>query len=507
MQSRKNSRICEEYVGEKNYGIHWFRRDLRVAGNPALQENWKKHQGRVVGFFCFDPVFLSRKDFSANRFQFFLNTLENLSFELKERGSDLLVLDEGPQKAFDRLFETLKEKKAILPSTVSFNRDYEPFAVDRDKKMAEYLSKQGLEIISERDHLLIEPSELLRERKPYQVFTPFRKKWMDLLSDPLIQRRVHIQKKGLDYLDLLEKGKAKPLFSLTWDGVTGNNKLFVDKLKKYQEENQKKVTISIPLAGSLPAYEKVKEFKKRVQDYGTNRDIPSVSGTSGLSIYLKNGSFTVAQITASLGLEAFGKKEGELGSSKYLSELIWREFYYHIIAAHPRVEHESFNPKYKNIKWQNRQSWFQAWKEGKTGFPIVDAGMRQLNQTGWMHNRVRMVVASFLTKDLLIDWRWGENYFMEKLLDGDLAPNNGGWQWAASTGCDPQPYFRIFNPWLQSAKFDPEGVYIKKYIPELRKVPAKLLHQPPENSLPGYFSPIIEHSIQKEEALKLYKGE
>ena len=211
---------------------------------------------------------------------------------------------------------------------------------------------------------------------------------------------------------------------------------------------------------------------------------------------------TTGQILTYLKLEPYTKKT--TGRDVYFSELIWREFYYHVLYRHPRVESESFNLKYKELTWENNKDYFQAWKNGKTGFPIVDAGMRELKETGWMHNRVRMIVASFLTKDLLVDWRWGENYFMETLLDGDLAPNNGGWQWAASTGCDPQPYFRIFNPWSQSKKFDPDGIYIKKHIPELKDVPSRNLHEP-GIKVANYPQPIVEHKVQRELALAMYK--
>lgn len=187
----------------------------------------------------------------------------------------------------------------------------------------------------------------------------------------------------------------------------------------------------------------------------------------------------------------------------FFSELIWREFYYHILYYRPDVEFQSFLSKYRNLDWENNEKYFEAWKEGRTGFPIVDGGMRQLNRTGWMHNRMRMIVASFLTKDLLIDWRWGK-YFMENLLDGDMAANNGGWQWAASTGCDPQPYFRVFNPWLQSQRFDPKGFYIKNHVEELKKADPKDIHKPVKHI--GYPKPIVDHKVQREKVLSLYKS-
>jgi deoxyribodipyrimidine photo-lyase len=231
--------------------------------------------------------------------------------------------------------------------------------------------------------------------------------------------------------------------------------------------------------------------------YDEARDIPGIPGTSQMSIFLKNGSITVAQIIAAC----------KLTDGKYLNELIWREFYYHILAHRPDVETSAFHEKYNKLQWQNKESYFNAWQEGKTGYPIVDAGMRQLQETGWMHNRVRMIVASFLTKDLLIDYRWGENHFMKLLLDGDLAPNNGGWQWAASTGCDPQPYFRIFNPVLQSQRYDPDGDYIRRYVPELKDFDSKEIHEPWNSSKKStYPKRIVIHAEQKEKALQLFKS-
>lgn len=490
---------CEELLVMASYGIHWFRRDLRVAGNRALQWNWKQNQGRVVGVFCFDKKFLSRDDFSVNRFQFFINTLKELKEELESLGSDLLFLDIGPQDAFPELLKKLKTK----PDLVTWNRDYEPFALKRDKDIAKLFQSESIETKDFRDHLLIEPLEL--EKSPaegYQVYSPFARKWLEIFKEEKIQKRIAAEKTALDYLEKREKNSRSPIFSLSWESLIFENP-YKNNLEKYSDENNKSVTVEIPKAGSLRAYEKLKGFAEKVDSYGDNRDIPSLAGTSQFSLFLKNGSLTISQIISFLNLEAYKKKQS--GKDKFFSELIWREFYYHILYRHPRVESEAFLEKYKDINWENNKKWFEAWKEGQTGFPIVDAGMRQLKQTGWMHNRLRMIVASFLTKDLLIDWKWGEAHFMHLLLDGDLALNNGGWQWAASTGCDPQPYFRIFNPWLQSKKFDPNGEYIKKYVPELKDLEAKQLHEPID--IKGYPKPIVDHSEQRDKALKLYKIE
>jgi deoxyribodipyrimidine photo-lyase len=492
-----------------SWGLHWFRRDLRVAGNPALRNNFKKHQGRVLGIFCFDPIFLSRSDFSHNRFAFFLRTLEELKKELIDLGGDLLVLEGEPEKAFSLFLKKLSDENISLPTTISFNRDYEPFARERDKKLSSiFQDKFQLEVSSARDHLLFEPGEVLKDPKKrdsfYSVYTPFAKKWVESFHSPVGIERIKEQIEGLNYLKKRLKGeKLEKMFHLTWKDLFKNKKLFEDKLQEFKDKNSPHVTVPIPEAGSLAAFKSLVEFEKKLSGYLDKRDFPAISGTSRLSLFYKNGSLTGAQTIAFLKLtmDSFAEKNGE---NQFFKELIWREFYYHILWFRPDAELQSFLPVFRHLKWENDEKKFEAWKKGETGFPIVDAGMRELNQTGWMHNRVRMIVASFLTKDLLIDWRWGEKYFMEKLLDGDLAPNNGGWQWAASTGCDPQPYFRIFNPVLQSEKFDPEGDYIKKYIPELRHLSSKDIHAP-IHPIQNYPKPIVNHSHQRDKALLLYK--
>jgi deoxyribodipyrimidine photo-lyase len=307
------------------------------------------------------------------------------------------------------------------------------------------------------------------------------------------------------YFDQLRKDSLEKTFHLTWaKWLNDKNFPFQDQLEKFIEANDKHVKIPIPAAGFAAGYTQLKDFAKRIDNYKEGRDIPSVDGTSRISMFLKNGSLTPSIVMSTLKLEG-EDSSGASSRSQYLKEIVWREFYYSILFHRPDVEQGSFLPQYADLGWHDDKKLFARWKEGTTGFPIVDAGMRELNQTGWMHNRVRMIVASFLTKDLLINWQWGELYFMEKLLDGDLACNNGGWQWAASTGCDPQPYFRIFNPWLQSKKFDPDGEYIRTYIPELKNIPAKALHNPDADRGSKYPAPIIRHDEQRDLALDLYK--
>ncbi len=470
----------------KTLAIHWFRRDLRIADNPALHAQILKHQGRVLGIFCFDSKFLTRDDFSHHRFAFFLKTLASLQKDMRAAGGDLLVLDQLPIDAFSEVLKNIRPTFKV--QTFSWNRDYEPYARERDQKIKAFLSKD-FDIITERDHLIIEPYEVTKSESPseknyYQVYSPFAKKWYGVLHAKDISADFKIQK-----------------FKIRWSDVL--KKPFKDELENFNEQNSKYVTIEIPAAGTDEAFGALKEFSSKISDYSEARNFPDQNATSHFSIYFKNGSLTTSQVVSFLKLQKL-KYDSESGANRFLKEIAWREFYYSILYHVPRVEHEAFLEKYNNIKWQNNKTLFKAWCEGQTGYPIIDAGMRQLNSTGWMHNRVRMIVASFLTKDLLIDWRWGENYFMKMLLDGDLAPNNGGWQWAASTGCDPQPYFRIFNPLLQSQKFDPKGDYIRKYIPELRHLNAKDIHAPA--GVDGYPRPIVVHAEQKAKALALYRA-
>lgn len=481
------------------YGVHWFRRDLRITGNTALQRNLELSNGKVLGLFFFDKKFLSRSDISWDRFQFFLETLKDLKKNLISSGSDLLVMDTGPEVSLHILFSKMKDHSLVLPRHVSWSRDYEPFARERDAKVEKLLLGFGVSHFSERDHLVIEPHELLKDNgTPYSVYTPFKNKWLGLLQTPSIKKRIEDQLKNLKARDAEKKFQK-----ISWKSLFDEKIEFQDQLETYLHENKKKVSVPIPDAGFEIALSKLKNFSGKTSSYPNDRDIPSIDGTSQMSFFLKNGSMTTSQIIAAMGL---AQSILPAGRKKYLEELIWREFYYHILFHFPHVEGKAFKSNYDRIHWQNNDSLFEKWKAGETGYPIVDAGMRQLSKTGWMHNRVRMIVASFLVKDLLIDWRWGEKYFMQKLLDGDLAPNNGGWQWCASTGCDAQPYFRIFNPQSQSEKFDPEGVYIKTWVSELRHLSGKEIHSPPTERIRGkYPTPIVNHSAQRLKALDLYK--
>ncbi len=462
------------------YALHWFRRDLRVSDNPALHWSAKEHGGRVLGVYCVDPKERARSDFSPDRFAFLCKTLAALRDELRDAGGDLLVLDEGPEAAFPRLLAALDAR----PATVSFSRDYEPAERARDATMHDlFADGLGLGVHTERGNLLVEPDEL---RKPsagrddatfYQVYTPFARRWFEL-------RARHPR-----------GAKTPPRFTLTWAALFRGRAPVPDHLTRLTKERGR-ARVPLPDAGSVAARERLRAFAARLDAYKERRDLPAENGTSRLSVYLKNGSLSPAQASATLGLGEVAFAEAS-GRSTFLRELAWREFYCHVLWHRPDVETRAFLPRARDLPWENRQDWFDAWKAGRTGFPIVDAGMRQLAQTGWMHNRVRMIVASFLTKDLLIDWRWGERHFMERLLDGELASNNGGWQWAASTGCDPQPYFRVFNPVLQGRRFDPDGAYVRAFVPERRGDGPKDLHEPRDA--------LVDHAVQKEKALALFR--
>lgn len=479
------------------WGIHWFRRDLRLEGNPGLQENSRQTHGRTLGLFCFDSKFLSRNDFSHNRFAFFLKTLEKLKEDFRKHHGDLLVIDCAPQDAFLKIIQFCQEKKLSLPALVTWNRDYEPFARKRDEKIESVLHDSGISTQSFRDHLIFEPNEILKGNEEdgfYQIYSPFGRKWFEKLATDEGKKRIQNQKQ-----------KVSCHLNFSWK--KWHNRLpFDDALDEFIKKNDPHVTVPIPKAGFSEALSTLRRFHPALNHYKTNRDFPGQHGTSGLSVYLKNGSITTAQVITELDLDHLSWTSSH-ESAQFLKELVWREFYYHILFHRPDVEDGCFLKKYEHLSWENNRSLFHLWCKGMTGFPIVDAGMRQLLTTGWMHNRIRMVVASFLTKDLLIDWRWGARHFMKHLLDGDLAANSGGWQWAASTGCDPQPYFRIFNPWTQGKKFDPEGNYIRKYIPELKNAPTKALHDPAtDRSTFGYPDPIVDHGRQREKALKAFQS-
>ena len=423
---------------DKDTTLFWFRRDLRVSDNAGLYRALKSNNN-VLPIFIFDTIILDELEDKADaRVEFILESLRIVKQSLEEAGSSLLILHGDPIKIFSK----------GNPKAVYTNNDYEPYARKRDEEVAKLLEKKGASFHSYKDHVIFEKGEVTKDNgEPYTVYTPFSKKWKATLN-AFYQKSYPTEK----YFSNLYQ--TKPLAFPSLDDIG-----FEPAKIEFPERNVK---------GAI------------VKDYDKTRDIPGIVGTTRLGVHLRFGTVSIRKL-----VQVAAKK-----NQTWLNELIWREFYQMILWHFPNVD-KAFKPQYDRIKWRNNEKDFRAWCEGKTGYPIVDAGMRELNTTGFMHNRVRMITASFLTKHLLIDWRWGEAYFAKKLLDFDLAANNGSWQWAAGSGCDAAPYFRVFNPELQTQKFDPSHNYIRKWVPEFET--------------PAYPKPIVDHKFARERVLKVYK--
>jgi len=422
--------------------IFWFRRDLRLRDNTALLHALKSGK-EVLPIFIFDPNILNDlKNKKDRRVDFIHQSLQGLHNELQKIGSSLLVLHDTVENAFKKISEAQKI------SAVYCNHDYEPYAILRDAAIANYFSKQQIDFHTFKDQVIFEKNEIVKsDGKPYTIFTPYSKIWKSTFTEQHSATR-HSEKEMAHFI------KTKP-----FDFPSLHNLGF--------EKSDLQFT--------LPVFD-----ISVISNYHNTRNTPSVRGTSQLSTHLRFGSISVRQAV----------KIAIQHNEQWLNELIWREFFMMILFHFPKVVAQSFKEKYDKIQWRNNEREFQLWCKGETGYPIVDAGMRELNATGLMHNRVRMIVASFLTKHLLIDWRWGEAYFAEKLLDYELSSNNGNWQWAAGCGCDSAPYFRIFNPEEQSKKFDKEHIYIKSWIKEKKD---------------DYPQPVVEHKFARERVLRVFK--
>ena len=438
----------------------WMRRDLRLTDHTALWEACKNSE-QVIIVFVFDSNILSQlKDVDDRRVSFIYDALKFIQLHLEQLKSQLVVLHGDPKNEIPAVAQRLGVEAVFA------NEDYEFYAKTRDQLVSKALKQKGVEFYKFKDQVVFAGSDILKaDGKPYQVFTPYKKAWLKKFKTQLVVERKPNLKKLISRTSLQAEGSLPQLEEIG-----------------FQHSN-----IKIP-TGENAAKKFLAQFRKKIDDYAKDRDFPERDGTSRISVHLRFGTLS---IRAALRL-CLGQKKSQ-GARIWLSELIWREFYFMILDQFPYVEKQAFKKQYDKIKWPGKPNHFKAWCEGRTGFPIVDAGMRQLNATGFMHNRLRMITASFLVKDLLIDWRKGEAYFARKLLDFDLAANNGGWQWCASTGCDAQPYFRIFNPCTQMKKFDPEGIFLKKWVPEYFV----------KNS--NYPKPIVDHYEQRKKAIRLYR--
>lgn len=417
-----------------------MRRDLRLHNNHGLYKALKE-QKNVQALFIFDKHILDKLgDKLDKRLIFIHQNLCLINEELKKSGSSLMTWYGNPEDFFSD----------VDVKSVYTNRDYEPYARERDQKINAILESKGIEFNSFKDHVIFEKDEVLKvDAKPYTVYTPYSKKWRERFENEGIEN--YPSEDLLDNLRKSDSGRVIPLDAMGFK------------------------------AASVKFPEKAIDWKL-IKVYENKRNFPAIRGTSRLSVHLRFGTVCIRDLVE-IGVNT---------SQSWLNELIWRDFYQMILWHFPEVVDRSFKPAYDKIEWRNNESEFEAWCRGETGYPIVDAGMRELNSTGFMHNRVRMITASFLTKHLLIDWRWGEAYFAKKLLDYELASNNGGWQWAAGSGCDAAPYFRVFNPELQTRKFDPDLKYIRKWVPEFQEL--------------TYPKPIVEHKLARDRALKTYKA-
>jgi deoxyribodipyrimidine photo-lyase len=420
--------------------VCWFRRDLRMNDHAAFHFALKENSS-VIPLFIFDANILEDLDDKQDRrVDFIFQSLLHLKAELEAVGSSLVILYGSPQDIF----------RSTKPKSVYTNEDYEPYAITRDNEVKTILNERNIPFNTYKDLVIFQKDEVVKpDGSPYTVFTPYSRTWRKKLDDFHVKE--YPTKKYLSNLRALD---PLPYPSLSDIGFQDSGIKFPQRIIKIST----------------------------IYNYHTTRDYPAIEGTSRLSVHLRFGTVSIRKVVST----ALQKND------VWLNELIWREFYQMILWHFPRVVTASFKPAFDNINWRNNDADFERWCTGTTGYPLVDAGMRELNATGFMHNRVRMVVASFLTKHLLIDWRWGEAYFAKKLLDYELASNNGGWQWAAGSGCDASPYFRIFNPETQAKKFDPEKKYILKWIPEFGTA--------------EYPSPMVDHAPARERAISVFRA-
>lgn len=473
----------------------WLRRDLRLTDHAALARALSAAQTVYIAFIfdrdILDPL-LERGRRADRRVEFIAQSVTAIDGELRRLGSRLIVRHDSARVAIPSLAQTL------AVDAVFASHDYEPAALARDETVQRALEAMGKDFVTVKDQVVLEKNEVLTgQGTPFSVFTPYQRAWRATVSSDALAEQV---------VDLTPARLAL---------VPAGTECGVPALDQLGFAPTDLASLGIK-PGAAGAHETFADFLERIDHYRDRRDFPAVKGPSYLSVHLRFGTISIRTLVrAALSLLA---GQSNPGAETWLSELIWREFYAQILWHHPHVVERSFRPEYDAIVWEEgsqAEALFEAWCNGKTGYPIVDAAMRQINQTGYMHNRLRMIAASFLVKDLGIDWRRGEAYFALHLNDFDLASNNGGWQWAASTGCDAQPYFRIFNPTLQSKKFDPTGKFMRRYLPELARLPDAALHEPAAADASvladagvrlgaDYPAPLVDHFAARDSTLARY---
>jgi deoxyribodipyrimidine photo-lyase len=464
--------------GDRMTPLVWFRTDLRSSDNTALSMACRDASGGAVAVFTVCPGQWRKHDWADNKVDFILRTLDELRRGLDRLYIPLLVVQADTFREIPAVL--LKTARAHHCDAIYFNREYEVNESRRDQAVTQAFTDAGLEVCAFHDQTAVAPDALRTTTgRYYTVFTPYRRAWIR-----------HLQKHGVPAVQ--PRLRRRPETDVTSGPVPETVKGF----------DRSRGRPDLWPAGEKAARRRLHSFvEARIRDYARHRDLPALDGTSALSPYLTVGSLSVRQcLHAAMAANGNSLNGRRTGAATWITELIWREFYRHLLVGYPRVSMgRAFRPKTDGVRWRDDRAAFEAWCRGRTGVPIVDAAMRQLEQTGWMHNRLRMISSMFLTKDLLIDWRWGERHFMRHLVDGDLASNNGGWQWSASTGADAAPYFRIFNPWRQSRNFDPDGTFIRRYLPELGRVAGDAIHDPsglPEaqRSALDYPDPIVDHA-------------
>lgn len=464
-----------------NKSLVWFRRDLRLYDHSILHEASARNCS-VLPVFIFDVTILNKLPSKDRRVEFIYDTLQEMNATLTSVGAKLLVKIGDPE----HIIPSLVQEYNI--DTVFASEDYEPGAIKRDQSVHKTLAQNNVRFELLKDQVIFSPKEVLKDNgTPYSVFTPYKNAWLlKLKKEDLHERIVDLE-------------------NITWIKHQNN----FPSLQQLGFERHNNTAIGLK-AGTSAGKALLHDFESRIHHYDQTRDFPAIKGPSYLSTHFRFGTVSIrdAMRLATSGVTS--------GHQTWTNELIWREFYMMVLFHRPDVVTENFNSRTSDVQWDNPADFIEAWKTGKTGYPIVDAAQRQLLQTGYMHNRLRMISASFLTKHLGVDWRIGEQFFAMHLNDFDLAANNGGWQWAASTGCDAQPYFRVFNPILQSQKFDPKGKFIDRYCPELKNIPLKYKHQPWEASEQiladagvtlgvDYPKPVVKHNIARMSAIARFK--